>query len=113
MSSASSERRSVPAIENGCIVGTWLSSSASSAPSLPTGKPTVECARPSVCPSSCTSVERRSKLVRVPLMIRNMSSMIEWPASTIVSLGPKPLTDSGARPSARSALPDSSKITSC
>ena len=25
MSSASSERRSVPAIENGCIVGTWLS----------------------------------------------------------------------------------------
>ena len=40
MSSASSERRSVPAIENGCMVGTWLSSSASSAPSLPTGKPT-------------------------------------------------------------------------
>ena len=52
------------AIENGCIVGTSLSSSGDSAPSLPTAKPTVECARPSVWPSSWISVAWRSKSVR-------------------------------------------------
>ena len=112
MSSASSERRSVPVIENGCMVGTWLSSSASSAPSLSTEKPTVECARPSVCPSSCTSVERRSKPARDPLIIRYMSSITEWPTSTMVSVSPKPLTEAGSSRSRRSALPVSSKITS-
>ena len=55
-----------------------------SAPSLSTAKPTVECARPSVCPSSCTSVERRSKSARDPLIIRYMSSITEWPTSTMV-----------------------------
>ena len=41
-SSASSVRRPVPAIENGCIVGESLSWTADSAPSLPVLHPTVE-----------------------------------------------------------------------
>jgi hypothetical protein len=57
-------------IEKGCIVGTSTSSSDDSAPSLPTGHPTLECARPSVWPSSWISVAWRSKFVREPLMSR-------------------------------------------
>ena len=64
-------------------------------------------------PSSWTSVARRSKSVRLPLMSRYMSSITATPPTTRSRLGPKPLTDAGARPSAVSAVPSSSKTTSC
>ena len=62
-------------------------------------------------PSSCTSVDRRSKSCLVPLMIRNMSSITAWPLLDQLAAGPVAVDRLGGEAERRDRAARSSSTT--